>query len=135
MAGEKSWPMISARLAPATCGLRRPTTRLAAPSTKRWRCRSRFSAVIFPKANAVSRAANIRSICRSTSPNTLRCVDLPIKAIVPAEGAPYVPFGSAMLRDAPHPNAARVFLNFLLGETARLACSGRFSALRSRAMS
>jgi iron(III) transport system substrate-binding protein len=44
---------------------------------------------------------------------------LPIKAIVPAEGAPYVPFGSAMLKDAPHPNAARVFLNFLLGETGQ----------------
>jgi len=44
---------------------------------------------------------------------------LPIKAIVPEEGAPYVPFGAAMLRDAPHPNAARVFLNFLLGETGQ----------------
>ena len=51
---------------------------------------------------------------------------LPIKAIVPAEGAPYVPFGSAMLRDAPHPNAARVFLNFLLGEIGQtlLAAEG-----------
>ena len=51
---------------------------------------------------------------------------LPIKAIVPTEGAPYVPFGSAMLRDAPHPNAARVFLNFLLGEIGQslLAAEG-----------
>ncbi|HWL06547.1 MAG TPA: extracellular solute-binding protein [Xanthobacteraceae bacterium] len=41
---------------------------------------------------------------------------LPIKAVVPEEGAAYVPFGSAMLKDAPHPNAARVFLNHLLAE-------------------
>jgi iron(III) transport system substrate-binding protein len=51
---------------------------------------------------------------------------LPIKAIVPAEGAPYVPFGAAMLRAAPHPNAARVFLNYLLSETGQtlLAAEG-----------
>jgi iron(III) transport system substrate-binding protein len=44
---------------------------------------------------------------------------LPIKAIVPKEGAPYVPFGAAILRDAPHPNAARVFLNFMLSATGQ----------------
>ncbi len=51
---------------------------------------------------------------------------LPIKAIVPSEGAAYVPFGGAILRDAPHPNAARVYLNFLLSETAQamLAAEG-----------
>jgi iron(III) transport system substrate-binding protein len=41
---------------------------------------------------------------------------LPIKAVVPSEGAPYVPMGAAMLRDAPQPNAARVFLNYLLSD-------------------
>jgi len=45
---------------------------------------------------------------------------LPIKAVVPEEGAAYVPFGSAMLRDAPHPNAARVYLNHLLSEEAQV---------------
>jgi iron(III) transport system substrate-binding protein len=51
---------------------------------------------------------------------------LPIKAIVPAEGAAYVPFGGAILKDAPHPNAARVYLNFLLSEKAQtmLAAEG-----------
>jgi len=51
---------------------------------------------------------------------------LPIKAIVPTEGAAYVPFGGAILRDAPHPNAARVYLNFLLSEKAQtmLAAEG-----------
>ena len=44
---------------------------------------------------------------------------LPIKAVVPAEGAAYVPFGGAILKDAPHPNAARVFLNHLLVEQAQ----------------
>jgi len=46
---------------------------------------------------------------------------LPIKALVPSEGAPYVPFAAAMLKDAPHPNAARVFLNALLAEQAQTA--------------
>jgi iron(III) transport system substrate-binding protein len=51
---------------------------------------------------------------------------LPIKAIVPGEGAPYVPLGASILRDAPHPNAARVYLNFLLSETGQsmLAAEG-----------
>lgn len=51
---------------------------------------------------------------------------LPIKAIVPSEGAAYVPFGAAILKDAPHPNAARVFLNFLLSEKGQtmLAAEG-----------
>lgn len=51
---------------------------------------------------------------------------LPIKATVPSEGAPYVPFGGAILRDAPHPNAARVFLNFMLSDQAQamLAAEG-----------
>lgn len=51
---------------------------------------------------------------------------LPIKAIVPEEGAPYVGFGGAILRDAPAPNAARVFLNFVLSDLGQtmLAAEG-----------
>ena len=51
---------------------------------------------------------------------------LPIKALVPTEGAAYVPFGAAILKDAPHPNAARVYLNFLLSELGQtmLAAEG-----------
>jgi iron(III) transport system substrate-binding protein len=39
---------------------------------------------------------------------------LPVKPVVPAEGRPYVRFDLAMLKNAPHPNAARVFMNFYL---------------------
>ncbi len=39
---------------------------------------------------------------------------LPIKAIVPAEGRPYVRFDLSVLKNAPHPNAARVFMNHYL---------------------
>jgi iron(III) transport system substrate-binding protein len=51
---------------------------------------------------------------------------LPIKALVPSEGAAYVPMGAAILKDAPHPNAARVYLNFLLSDRGQstLAAEG-----------
>jgi iron(III) transport system substrate-binding protein len=39
---------------------------------------------------------------------------LPIKVIIPQEGVPYVPFGTSLLKGAPHPNAGRLFMNFLL---------------------
>jgi iron(III) transport system substrate-binding protein len=39
---------------------------------------------------------------------------LPVKAIVPAEGRPYILFQLSMLRNAPHPDAARLFMNFYL---------------------
>jgi iron(III) transport system substrate-binding protein len=39
---------------------------------------------------------------------------LPIKVVIPQEGIPYVPFGTSLLKGAPHPNAARLFMNFLL---------------------
>jgi len=46
---------------------------------------------------------------------------LPIKAIVPQEGVPYVPFGSSLLKGAPHPNAGRLFMNFLLEPEQQVA--------------
>jgi iron(III) transport system substrate-binding protein len=45
---------------------------------------------------------------------------LPVKAVIPQEGIPYVPFGTALLKDAPHPNAARLFMNFLLDPARQL---------------
>jgi iron(III) transport system substrate-binding protein len=45
---------------------------------------------------------------------------LPIKVIVPEEGLPYVAFGAAMLKDAPHPNAGRLFINYLLDPSRQL---------------
>jgi iron(III) transport system substrate-binding protein len=45
---------------------------------------------------------------------------LPIKAIVPAEGRPYVRFDLSILRNAPHPNAARLFMNHYLEVDSQL---------------
>jgi iron(III) transport system substrate-binding protein len=45
---------------------------------------------------------------------------LPIKAIVPEEGAAYVPFGTGLLVDAPHPNAGKLFMNYLLSQQAQI---------------
>jgi len=39
---------------------------------------------------------------------------LPVKPIVPVEGRPYVRFDLAMLKNAPQPNAARLFMNHYL---------------------
>jgi len=44
---------------------------------------------------------------------------LPIKSIMPKEGAPYVSLSLAMLKNAPHPNAARLFMNFYLDDRAQ----------------
>ena len=45
---------------------------------------------------------------------------LPVKAIIPAEGAPYVLYGNVAMRNAPHPNAARLYIDFLMSEEAQL---------------
>jgi ABC-type Fe3+ transport system substrate-binding protein len=39
---------------------------------------------------------------------------LPVKIVVPADGCPYTLIEGAVLRGAPHPNAARLFINHLL---------------------
>jgi iron(III) transport system substrate-binding protein len=46
---------------------------------------------------------------------------LPVKAILPVEGSPYVRVDLAMLRNAPHPNAARLFINHFLSAESQLA--------------
>jgi iron(III) transport system substrate-binding protein len=45
---------------------------------------------------------------------------LPIKVVTPEEGVPFVPFGSAILKGAPHINAARLFMNFMLDPSRQL---------------
>jgi len=45
---------------------------------------------------------------------------LPIKAVVPAEGRPYVRFDISMLKNAPHPNASRLFMNYYLEPESQL---------------
>jgi len=45
---------------------------------------------------------------------------LPVKAIVPVEGRPYVRFDISVLKNAPHPNAARLFMNHYLEPESQL---------------
>lgn len=46
---------------------------------------------------------------------------LPVKFIVPKEGLPYVGYDLALLKNAPHPNAARVLMNYYLGQKMQQA--------------
>ncbi len=45
---------------------------------------------------------------------------LPVDFIVPAEGRPFVRFDLSVLRNAPHPNAARLFINHFLEVQSQL---------------
>jgi iron(III) transport system substrate-binding protein len=55
-----------------------------------------------------------------TLPDTLDLKGLPVKPIMPPEGSPYVRFDGAIFKGAPHPNAARLFLDFLLSDEGQL---------------
>jgi iron(III) transport system substrate-binding protein len=52
---------------------------------------------------------------------------LPVRAVIPDEGVPYVTLSLAMLKGAPHPNAARLFMNFAISKEAQ-AASGKTGA-------
>ncbi len=41
---------------------------------------------------------------------------LPVKYLVPSEGLPYVGYDFALLKHAPHPNAARLLMEYCIGE-------------------
>ncbi len=45
---------------------------------------------------------------------------LPVKLVLPSEGVPYVAIVSVMLRNAPHPNAARLLMNHFLEPEVQL---------------
>ncbi|WFU34416.1 extracellular solute-binding protein [Bradyrhizobium brasilense] len=45
---------------------------------------------------------------------------LPVKVVIPKEGAPYAEMDLAVLKNAPHPNAARLFIDHFLGVEAQL---------------
>jgi len=53
-------------------------------------------------------------------PDILDLKGLPVTAIIPTEGCPYVRFDGTMLKNAPHPNAARLLLDFFLSDEAQL---------------
>ena len=46
---------------------------------------------------------------------------LPIQVVMPSDGCPYTPIRSAMLRGAPHPNAARLFMNHFIEMESQIA--------------
>jgi iron(III) transport system substrate-binding protein len=50
------------------------------------------------------------------SVNILGLKGLPVRVIVPKEGVAYVRLDQAMLKNAPHSNAARLFMNYYLSE-------------------
>jgi iron(III) transport system substrate-binding protein len=71
---------------------------------------------------------NYRRIARGEYPiyipftvsDALELKGLPVKLVQFAEGAPYVRFDGAIFKGAPHPNAARVAVDFFLSDEAQL---------------
>lgn len=45
---------------------------------------------------------------------------LPVKFVLPQEGVPYIRFDMALLRNAPHAHAARLFINHYLSDEVQL---------------
>ena len=41
---------------------------------------------------------------------------LPVRSVMPAEGAPYVLYAAAAMKSAPHPNAARLYIDFTMSD-------------------
>jgi iron(III) transport system substrate-binding protein len=73
-------------------------------------------------------AENQRRVARGEYPiyipfnvsETASLKGLPVKTLIPEEGIPYQPFAHAILKGAPHPNAARLFINFALDKEGQL---------------
>jgi iron(III) transport system substrate-binding protein len=53
--------------------------------------------------------------------NWLALKSLPVKFIAPVEGLPYIRFDFGVMNGAPHPNAARLFINHYLSEQVQTA--------------
>jgi iron(III) transport system substrate-binding protein len=53
-------------------------------------------------------------------PNYVALKGLPLRLVIPEEGCPYVPFDLAVMRNAPHPNAARLLIDFYLSPEGQL---------------
>jgi iron(III) transport system substrate-binding protein len=52
--------------------------------------------------------------------NSTSLVGLPVKFVQPSEGSPYVEVSCGMFKNAPHPNASRLFINFFLDAEQQL---------------
>jgi iron(III) transport system substrate-binding protein len=55
----------------------------------------------------------------ASHPLLLKQGGAPVEAVYPLEGTPMIPAPSAIFESAPHPNAARLFQNFLFGVEAQ----------------
>lgn len=74
-------------------------------------------------------AANERRIARGEYPlyipvsstATPQLKGLPVKFLSPNEGLPYIGYDLALLKNAPHPNAARLLMEFYLGQKMQQA--------------
>lgn len=53
-------------------------------------------------------------------PDALLNKGLPLEVIIPIEGVIYATFDLGLVKDAPHPNAARLLINFFLSDKAQL---------------
>lgn len=49
---------------------------------------------------------------------------LPVKALVPQEGLQYLPYVSVVTKGAPHPNAARLLIDFMLSDEGQTIYAG-----------
>lgn len=52
--------------------------------------------------------------------NYLQMKGLPVKYVIPSEGLAYIEFQMAVLKNAPHPNAARLLINHIIEEESQL---------------
>lgn len=53
-------------------------------------------------------------------PNLAILKGLPVKAVMPSEGIPYVTYVMGITKDAAHPNAARLLMNFFIEQSSAL---------------
>ena len=58
-----------------------------------------------------------------SSNDVLDLKGLPVKMVLPSEGLPYIAYEVALMKNAPHPNAARLFMNYFLGSEAQTLCA------------
>ncbi len=56
---------------------------------------------------------------------------LPVRTVIPAEGAPYVLYAAAAMKSAPHPNAARLYIDFTMSdEVQKIFAQDGFGVVR-----
>jgi iron(III) transport system substrate-binding protein len=56
-----------------------------------------------------------------TLPDIITLNGLPVRAVLPREGSPYVLYGTTLIPDAPHPNASLLFARYNSSDEALLA--------------